>query len=227
MQTSTYQGNPYPNLQDTLPTLAQCDEKRPECSYCIKTKRQCPGYINKFDLAWRDQTAVAQKNVKRRQQAREQARLEEDIQAMVPTTASIPSASHSTEHEKVLPRLCYEYPEVYSINFFFTFYATPPNSDLERRAFFDYVVPLYFAASENSTMRLSTLAVASIMFCGWMNRRADSALARAYYVKAVSAMKEQLCYPDTCADDQMLMSVLLLQMYEVYYRTFSWKLLAS
>jgi hypothetical protein len=40
-------------------------------------------------------------------------------------------------------------------------------------------------------------------------------------VRAVSAMKEQLSHPDMCADDQMLMSVLLLQMYEVYYRTFT------
>jgi hypothetical protein len=137
----------------------------------MKTKQKCPGYIHKFDLAWRDQTTVARKNIERRQHAREQARLEEDIQAMVPTTDSIPSALYSTELGKVPLRLCYENPEIYATNFFFTFYATPPNNDLERRAFFDYVVPLYFAASENSTMRLSTLAVASVMLCfvgGWI-----------------------------------------------------------
>jgi len=114
-------------------------------------------------------------------------------------------------------QICHEDPNIHSTTFFFSFYATPSNNDLERRAFFDYVVPLYFQSNENSTMRLSTLAVASIMFYAWMDRNADSPLARTYYLRAVSAMKEQLSHPDTCSDDEMLMSVLLLQMYEVHH----------
>lgn len=39
----------------------KCDEKLPECSYCIKTQQTCPGYKDTFELAWRDQTSVAMK----------------------------------------------------------------------------------------------------------------------------------------------------------------------
>lgn len=209
----------FPSSFKDITNNYQCDEKRPECSYCIKTKQKCSGYVNQFDLAWRDQNIIAQKNVQRRQNARERARLEEDTQRMVPTSKNIPSRMFSFKTGNIPLQLCFDKPEEYALNFFLTFYASQPNNDLERRAFFDYVVPLYFQADENSTMKLSTLAVSSIMYGGWMDRRADSPLARTYYVKAVSAMKEQLNNPGTCADDQMITSVLLLQLYEVNHRS--------
>lgn len=215
MQAKTHQGDSSPVNQITLLRLSQCDEKRPECSYCVKTKQKCPGYINSFDLAWRDQTTVAQKHVQRRQHARERARLVEDSQSMVPTAESIPSEPYSYQLGNVTLELCDANPEKYAINFFFSFYAAPPSSILDRRSYFDVIAPLYLAADENSTMRFSTLAVASVMFTAWMDRRADSTLARMHYLKAVSAMKEQLARPnDSCTDDEMLMAVLLLQFYE-------------
>jgi hypothetical protein len=52
----------------------QCDEQTPECGGCVRTKQKCPGYINHFDLAWRDQTTVAKKGVERGKAKRKAAR---------------------------------------------------------------------------------------------------------------------------------------------------------
>jgi len=41
------------------------DEAEPSCSYCLTKQVLCPGYKSQFDVAWRDQNNVAEKNVQR------------------------------------------------------------------------------------------------------------------------------------------------------------------
>ena len=134
---------------------------------------------------------------------------------MVPTAASIPSTPYSHDLGSVPLCSLYENPADYALNVFFTFYANPPAADHERRGCFEYVVPLYSRAGEESALKMSVMAVASIMFLAWMDRRPDDLWSRGWYLRAVGAMKVQLENPENCADDEMLAAVLMLQMYEV------------
>lgn len=59
------------------------------------------------------------------------------------------------------------------------------------------------------------MAVATSMLSGSMNGGDDPALARSFYLGAVSRMKERVSEAKGCADDELLMAVMLLQMYEV------------
>ncbi|KAF4628856.1 hypothetical protein G7Y89_g9292 [Cudoniella acicularis] len=63
------------------------------------------------------------------------------------------------------------------------------------------------------------MALASCLYIAWKSQRPDAPLSRPYYLRAISAMKEQLSQPDTCANDEMLLSVLLLQQYEILVNT--------
>ena len=48
-----------------------------------------------------------------------------------------------------------------------------------------------------------------------MNQGDDPPLARSFYLGAVSRMKERVAEQKGCIDDELLMAVMLLQMYEV------------
>jgi hypothetical protein len=72
MQATSHQGSP--SLLSALHIFLSkinAMKKSPECSYCIKTKQICR-YRDKFDVAWRGQTTVAQKRAERRKRTKEE-----------------------------------------------------------------------------------------------------------------------------------------------------------
>ncbi|PVH72992.1 hypothetical protein DL98DRAFT_659727 [Cadophora sp. DSE1049] len=210
----------------------KCDEKAPSCSYCIKTKQPCPGYKDIFDLAWRDQNAVAERSVQRRKRAAEKQRAEtttrtsrarrrtsdqdkdegenkddEEISTDIERTIT----THISPH---IPTPLAETPSNYALSFFFSIYANPPSNNDERRGYLEYLAPQFLCTAPNSTLKMATMAVASCLFIAWLNRRADNPTSRAFYLKALKGMKEGIEKERECGDDEMLMSVLLLQFYE-------------
>jgi hypothetical protein len=201
---------------DFVPTAAQCDENTPGCSYCIKTKQKCPGYEGKFDLAWRDQTAVARKHVERRIRAIEHARSRErSFERTLSPEVSMHSGLHFSSPRPVPTPRSLDDPEEFALSFFFTVYAPPTTNPLDTREHLEFLEPLYPRTGPHSTLSLSTMALASCLYFAWKNQRPDAPLSRTPYLRAVSAMKEQITQADTCANDEILLSVLLLQQYEV------------
>ncbi len=85
-------------------------------------------------------------------------------------------------------------------------------------SFLEFVSPLYLKAAPDSTLKMSTLAVASCLFTAWLNRRSDTPFSRSFYLRAVSAMKDQIVNAENCSNDEMLLSILLLQFFEVCVR---------
>jgi hypothetical protein len=206
---------PLPKI-DSVPTAAQCDEKTPGCSYCIKIKQKCPGYEGKFDVAWRDQTAVARKHVERRIRATEHARSREDsFERILTPEMRMPSGLYfSSPRPGPTPRSPGD-PEEFALSFFFAVYASPTTNPLDTREHLDFLAPLYPRTGPHSTLSLSTMALASCLYMAWKSQRPDAPLSRSPYLRAVSAMKEQITQADTCANDEILLAVLLLQQYEV------------
>lgn len=104
----------------------------------------------------------------------------------------------------------------HALSFFFTTYARPFNYKNESRGFLEYVEPLYKLAAPQSTLHYSTLALATFFLGAWTNHSLDSQISRLCYANAISSMKEQLVSSDDCSNDEMLLSILLLQLYEVF-----------
>jgi hypothetical protein len=201
---------------NSVPTTAQCDEKTPRCSYCIKTKQKCSRYEGKFDLAWRDQTTVTRKHVKRRIRATEHARSREDsFERILSPEMHMRSNSHFSSPRPVPAPRHLDDPEEFALSFFFTVYASPDPDPLDTREHLHFLAPLCPRAGPHSTLSLSTMALASCLYIAWKSQRPDAPLSRSPYLRAVSAMKEQITQADTCSNDEILLSVLLLQQYEV------------
>jgi hypothetical protein len=112
------------------------------------------------------------------------------------------------------PRL-HVLPQDRIFNFFFTFYILPVRDPLARRGFLENLAPIYHNANQNSSLMLSTMAVASSMFSIRMCQNPNTTHSRSYYLGAVKAMRDQVAEQKECAGDEVLIAVLLLQLYEV------------
>jgi hypothetical protein len=106
-------------------------------------------------------------------------------------------------------------PEEFALSFFSTVYASPDPDPLDTREHLHFLAPLYPREGPHSTLSLSTMALASCLYIAWKSQRPNAPLSRSPYLRAVSAMKEQITQADTCSNDEILLSVLLLQQYEV------------
>lgn len=246
---------------------AQCDEKTPECGNCQRIKQSCPGYVNQFDLAWRDQTTVAKKGVERgkqkRRAAREQASTSSSSSSRPTRPPKTPSSEHQTKgtqgklrpttsrktsssasstlisnrssisptsqvsssipitRELTPPRALSPIlkfslpPDDHILTFFFNLYILPIRDSLARRGFLEYLAPIYSHTDPNSPFMLSTMAVASCMLSVRMGHDPNTTFSRSYYLRAVKAMRDCVSKQKACTEDEMVIAVLLLQMYEV------------
>lgn len=161
----------------------KCDEETPECSYCIKTNQECPGYKHQFDLAWRDQNTTAKNSVQRRKKEYEAQIASEPLSLARSGSRSTANFLHASSTS---PKFM-EQPENHYLGFFFSTYANPPSSMEETRGFLDYLGPLYNVTAPSSTLRVSTMAVSAYLFNAWQNRGSDNPASRSLIYKLLVA----------------------------------------
>ena len=111
-------------------------------------------------------------------------------------------------------------PDDYILTFFFNLYILPIRDPLARRGFLEYLAPIYSHTDPNSPFMLSTMAVASCMLSIRMGHDPNTTFSRSYYLRAVKAMRDCVSEQKACSEDEMVIAVLLLQMYEVRQPTF-------
>jgi hypothetical protein len=79
-------------LQNISNNSSQCDEVLPHCSQCTKSRRECPGYPDAFDLIFRNETVAVERRARKaatRSRARN-PRLSKDSSSS-PTSDSAPN----------------------------------------------------------------------------------------------------------------------------------------
>jgi hypothetical protein len=163
-------------------------------------------------LAWRDHTIAIKRGVERRKRETEKRTtlggLSESQMAFQST--SVPPQNGP----KSIPSDLQQDLKEYALTFLFFSFERPPRSR-ESHGFLDYASLLYQNAAPGSTLKMSTMAVACSLLTGWLNHGPDTPWSRKSYFKAVSAMKIQIFHTNKCSNEEMLMSILLLQFYEV------------
>ncbi|KAI9714303.1 MAG: hypothetical protein M1820_000264 [Bogoriella megaspora] len=182
----------------------KCDEAKPECSNCLKKQLACPGYRSQFDVAWRDQNAVAERGVRRRKNA-----LKDTSRSQVP--AENPSMALFPSVPKVLtPKY-----EDYAISFFMSAYVLLPRDPEFRRVSIDFLYPVWVQNEFSAVLGPAVAAVGSCLLEAWSFLQSDAPLSfsRAQYLKAITALRKKL-YDDNAISDDILMAVLLLDMYD-------------
>ncbi|KAI1428954.1 hypothetical protein F5Y12DRAFT_782219 [Xylaria sp. FL1777] len=85
-----YCGKPSRGCQMCRTRRIKCDETKPTCNQCSKSRRQCPGYMDDFDLMFRNET----KATERRAQRANKKALAQKAEKQDPYLNDIPSAHH-------------------------------------------------------------------------------------------------------------------------------------
>ena len=220
-------------LSDTKPnsrlTLVQCDEALPACSQCINTKRECPGYIPRFDLVLRDQTkAVRRKAQRKKQQQSEGAKLPSPPQSASseePTSTIWATVNPGQDPARVvakryssndpIPRMFNDFPEQQAICAFFLDFVLLPRHPDSVEGHLEHLLPLYANTAAESPLSLATSSVALMISGNSPVRRNDQQLGRTIFGKALQKTSAAIRNPAESRKDETLMAVLLLGLFEV------------
>ncbi len=196
-----------------LTTLNQCDEGKPTCKRCEKSKRECGGYRPEFEIVHRDQTTSTLRRLHKGA----------DLQHQHPTTAQPiafvqeqpgswrrQSSSPSPEAALAIP-LAHRASCHFASNFILVPLGTTPHG------FMEYLVPLMEAEPPGSALRFAFNACA---FALLGNRaRAEgmnlSQLSLKEHTLALAQTHKALSQPALASTDSTLAAVLLLCLYEV------------
>ncbi|KAI0104221.1 hypothetical protein GGR51DRAFT_227743 [Nemania sp. FL0031] len=203
-----YCGKPSRGCQMCRTRRIKCDEMKPTCNQCAKSRRQCPGYKDDFDLVFRNETKATERRVQR---ATKKA-LGLKTEKLSPSLEDIPSTSTS-ETMSVMPSPKVSIEEQASCHFIANFVLMP--EDGRTVGHLDFVLPLLKEHGPDSHIQHAFNAC-SLTFLN--NRRGvgggcwDRALSE--YSMALAKTNTALRNTETQQSDSTLAAVLLLGMFE-------------
>lgn len=205
--------------------LCQCDQRKPGCIRCEKSKTQCPGYRDLTQAMFRDDSDRTIRRVTRQTKLPGAAGPPEtpvssiDYQEPGLSFHESPSLASSLSPSPTpsLPPFEIPYPLTLPItdlaaSFFFTKYtfSEPPFSS----DYHDWLARSYFADGPNHVLRAAIEAVgmAGISNISYAPRVASKAKQK--YCGALSIIKQALDDPVEAKEDTILMAVILLTLFE-------------
>ncbi|KAI9751848.1 MAG: COPII subunit [Chaenotheca gracillima] len=214
----------------------KCDEAKPVCNKCIKSKRICKGYRDEFDLIHRSET----KSTARKAQARV-AREEHTTSSSSSSPASPSSTSSSSSSESSFPasrpdsRIAisksndarYLFDEMASpraleqgmtqraICFFMANFVIQPRHQEAAHGHFRHLGPMLASGSSKSHVALAVEAVGQAALANKRDRAGLMPLANVKYSDALRSLKRAIMDPVEARSDHTLMSVMLLAVFEM------------
>ncbi|KAI1117768.1 hypothetical protein F5Y14DRAFT_322586 [Nemania sp. NC0429] len=201
-----YCGKPSRGCQMCRTRRIKCDETRPTCAQCAKSRRQCPGYKDDFDLVFRNETQATERRalgIGKKSQPKRPAR-----QPALPIVAMGTSGGWSLTS---LPGPSME--EQASCHFIANFVLLP--KDGRTVGYLDYVLPLLREEGPDSHIQHAFNAC-SLAFMD--NRRGVGngcwSKALGEYGIALSKTNGALRDRDSQHSDVTLAAVILLGMFE-------------
>ncbi|RYO97342.1 hypothetical protein DL764_007320 [Monosporascus ibericus] len=213
-----YCGKPSRGCQMCRTRRIKCDETKPTCLKCAKSRRVCPGYKDEFDLVFRNETQSTELKARKasRKASAQKTDLQDSGQSSSPsdtTSSASPDGVKSPLEQAVVPTLNLPVEQRASCFFVSNFVLLPKQG--EPRGFFDYLVPLLNQAGPSSHI-LHAFNACSLALL--YNRRGPSAnlseRALNEYAKALSKTNAALRDPEEQKADSTLAAVLLLGTFE-------------
>lgn len=193
----------------------KCDETKPTCNQCAKSRRQCPGYKDEFDLVFRNETQATERRARKaNRKAMAKGRADSDAagSTALVTTAS-GAAAKSPMAAPILPALSIPVETQATCHFVANFILVPKQGGT--RGFMDFLLPMM--QGEHATPHLQHAFSACAM--ALINNRAasrdkfaDKALNE--YTMALKGTNAALRDPEQQGADSTLAAVLLLGLFE-------------
>ncbi|PBP26064.1 hypothetical protein BUE80_DR003039 [Diplocarpon rosae] len=211
----------------------KCDETKPTCNQCAKSRRVCPGYKDDFDLVFRNETQATERRARR---ALNTKRTAAQITFAAQRASSSSSPSKDERDPGRSPTLIAPNPgqdasravvptgsltaisiplEQQAPCFFVSNFVVAPK--LQSRGYFDFLLPMLRNESPNSHLSLAFSAVAMASLANRPNTRGRRQLfgqAVGQYTKALKATNVALQNSVHQKSDQTLAAILMLGFYE-------------
>jgi Fungal specific transcription factor domain len=204
----------------------QCDETKPTCLQCQKSRRQCPGYKDDFDLVFRNETQATERRARRSINSKKiklqtgQRRNDSDNGALASGSGSQGSLVNRTNavSSGSVPGSVNIPIEIQAFHYFLSNYVLVPQAGTTRGHWI-FVMPLLKGELAGTQLSTSFTAVALASFGNRPSAKHLLVRARQEYTKALNHVNRALANPAIQKSDQTLASILLLGLYEVcrYY----------
>lgn len=194
----------------------QCDETKPTCNQCAKSRRQCPGYKDEFDLVFRNETQATERRARRAsKKALTQKTTTEKSDSSSPELEVSPTFSDDIKsplEQAVVSSLNVPVEHQATCHFIANFILLPSEGD---RGFMDFIIPLLKQDSSGHLQHaFNACSIAYLNNRGGMGGRfSDKALHE--YTKALNGTNAALRSTDSQLSDSTLAAVLLLGLFEV------------
>ncbi|KGQ02501.1 hypothetical protein BBAD15_g12290 [Beauveria bassiana D1-5] len=191
----------------------QCDETKPKCNQCAKSRRECPGYKDEFDLVFRNET-----------EATERRALKANNKALALKTGR-PSSRESPEQRSpsgsvrsrtsTSPTLTptHSIGERAAHHFVSNYVLIPPQGT--QRGYFEFAIPLITAENPSPHFKLAFEACALAYFSNRMKNTEHLEKQAIYkYVNALATTGQAIQDPFESRQDGTVAAVLLLSLFE-------------
>ncbi|PQE14424.1 negative acting factor protein [Rutstroemia sp. NJR-2017a BBW] len=236
-----YCGKPSRGCQMCRTRRIKCDETKPTCLQCQKSRRQCPGYKDDFDLVFRNETKATERRARRSLKNKKTSNAtgsssgtnaerkfsiisstghsDDDDDANSPVKMDLVRVENGSDpsiSEGFMLQHGFSNPiEQQAPCFFMTNFVIIPQNGMARGSF-DWVLPLVKMESPNSPLSLSFQAVAMASLANRPNSRGSSLMHVAidHYAKALKEVNLALQNPAQQKTDQTLAAILLLGFFE-------------
>ncbi|KAH8657124.1 C6 zinc finger protein [Tricladium varicosporioides] len=209
----TYTGKPSWGCETCRKVHTKCDEKRPECSRCVRLKKVCHGYREEVDFMFRTETGdqdsrstqIGKRQTSKSRTSRGAYSHELLIQHGKNCRYLLPSVAKSLFPSHYDKELCYFYESMLE---------TVAESDHSR--YLHLQLPTLFSRTRhNSALYFAAQAISHAV---WAKSRGNHArtmgISRKHYVQSISALKVAIQDPVEAKSDENLYAVLLLCGYE-------------
>ncbi|KAI1751086.1 hypothetical protein F4782DRAFT_203358 [Xylaria castorea] len=211
-----YCGKPSQACQMCKTRRIKCDYTKPTCLQCTKSRRQCPGYKDAFDLVFRNETEATERRAKKanKKALTQKVERQDSILHDAPSTSSHPTTDTSTLGTWIMPSSPKVSVEEKASCLFISNFVLMPK-DGSTSGHLDFVLPLLKQAGPDSHIQHAFNACAMTFL---NNRRAGGAgywdKALSEYSIALTRTNAALRDKESQQSDATLAAVLLLGMFE-------------
>ncbi|RDA82853.1 hypothetical protein CP532_0951 [Ophiocordyceps camponoti-leonardi (nom. inval.)] len=205
-----YCGKPSRGCQMCRTRRIKCDETKPTCNQCAKSRRLCPGYKDEFDLVFRNETQATKRRAKKANTKALALKHGRDVDSSSSSADSSLSPASSAGIQPP-PRVAIE--DQAACHFMSNFVLVPHQGSV--RGFMEFLVPLMKVdrIPQHFRYAFDACALASLNNrVGTGNDFDKDALTS--YTQALSATYAALRDPEVAKQDATLASVLLLGLFE-------------
>ncbi|KAM0348336.1 hypothetical protein ACHAPU_004304 [Fusarium lateritium] len=205
-----YCGKPSRGCQMCRARRIKCDETKPTCNQCAKSRRQCPGYKDEFDLVFRNETQATERRARK---ASKKASFQKQDKLGSRASPKAVVIHKPTPDQSILSTLQLPVDQQATCHFLSNFVLLPAHD--MTRGWMEFVVPLLKCEKPASHFKLAFDACAMASLGNRVGPGCNfEGKALGNYTKALSATFIALKDPVLSKEDSTLAAVLLLGLFE-------------